>query len=215
MTGRLIEGRYAAIREMTEADAPLVVEWRNQPETARWLIQWQPLTVPDQLRWFAWAKDRGDVLLTFELKHDGQAFGAGSLYDFDRWRTCAEWGRLCGSRREEHAMPIMEASHLVHRLGFLVLGMKRTYCACSAGNTAANRLNVWQGYVKEGFRRGHLLAPDGYRDMIEYGMLAEDFDRRRVEIERLIYRNREVPSITDAALALAESLRKPGEGACP
>jgi UDP-4-amino-4,6-dideoxy-N-acetyl-beta-L-altrosamine N-acetyltransferase len=205
-TSALIAGRHVLLREMTVADAPIIVDWRNRPDVAQWLIQWEPLTVETHLRWFDRVRAAGDVLLTFTL-HDGTPIGAGSLYDFDRARGCAEWGRLCTTMQVEFGPAIIEGCYLIHRLGFEVLLLERAYCGCSSGNAAALRLNRFIGYVDEGLRRRHLLSPDGYRDLIELGMLADDFQRRRPVLERMFYRNQVPPEPLDCAFALAKQLR--------
>jgi RimJ/RimL family protein N-acetyltransferase len=205
MNEPLVIGKRVRLREMSESDAPAIVEWRNRPEVAHWLIQFEPLTVEAHLRWFAKAGVAGDLLVVFTL-HDGTPIGTGSLYGFDRPRTCAEWGRLCNAGKAEHGPAIMEGSYLVHRLGFELLGMKRTFCGCSSENAAALRLNRFLGYVDEGLRRQHLWAAEGYRDMVEFGMLASDFVQRRPEIERLQYLRSSPPNPTAVAHELAKRL---------
>ena len=192
-----LEGKYVRLREMAEADAPLVVAWRNRPEVARWLVQWEALTVEAHLQWFRSAIAKGDLILVFSTSL-GKEIGAGSLYDFDRQRTSAEWGRLCV--QPPAGIAVVEASYLVHRLAFEVLRMKRLHCACAAQNSRAKRLDTFLGYAQEGLRRKHLLGPEGYRDVIEFGLFAEEFEQRRPDLEKALYGCGPPPSL-DAAKA--------------
>ena len=92
----LLRGAHVSLREMGEDDAQRVVAWRNGPESRKWLIQWEPLTVQAHLEWFRAAKQRGDLLIMFDAL-DGEAVGTGSVYDFDRPKTSASpSAALCG-----------------------------------------------------------------------------------------------------------------------
>jgi RimJ/RimL family protein N-acetyltransferase len=191
----LIRGTYVTLREMREADAPLIVAWRNRDDVKRWLIRWEPLTLEAQIRWFRGAKAQGDILLMFETA-GGEPVGTGSVYGFDRPRKCAEWGRLCAARISGQPHPMIEACYLVHRLCFEVLGVWRLHGALASNNRASYRLNRFLGYADEGLRRQHWAYPDGYRDVIELGLLAEDFACQRPAIEARLYRDLPVPAMT-------------------
>jgi RimJ/RimL family protein N-acetyltransferase len=200
----LIAGRYVKVREMREADAALVVEWRNRDDVKKWLIRWEPLTVDAQLRWFRGARAQGDMLFMFE-SIQGAAVGTGSIYGLDRPRTCAQWGRLCAAQIAGSALSILEACYLVHRICFEILGMRRLYGSLTSDNKSSYRLNRFLGYVEEGRRRKHFAHPDGYKDVIELGLLAEEFRQERSSIEPKLYRHQPAPEI---ATARADLIRK-------
>jgi RimJ/RimL family protein N-acetyltransferase len=200
----LVTGRYARVREMREADAPLIVEWRNRDDVRRWLIRWQPLTVDSQVRWFRAARAQGDILFMFE-SIQGAPVGTGSIYELDRLRTIAQWGRLCAARIAGAAQPMLDACYLVHRICFEVLGMLRLHGSLISDNKASYRLNRFLGYVEEGRRRKHCAHPDGYKDVIELGLLAEEFREQRPSIEAKLYRDHAVPEI---GTARAEVIRE-------
>ena len=73
----LLRGAHVLLREMDEDDAQLVVAWRNGPESRKWLIQWDLLTVDVHLEWFRKAKRRGELLIMFDAL-DGEPVGATS-----------------------------------------------------------------------------------------------------------------------------------------
>lgn len=108
----LLRGAHVSLREMDEDDTERVVAWRNGPESRKWLIQWEPLTVQAHLEWFRAAKQRGDLLIMFDTL-GGQPVATGSVYDFDRPKTSARWGRLCGAQVGRHPHSILEAFYLV------------------------------------------------------------------------------------------------------
>jgi RimJ/RimL family protein N-acetyltransferase len=207
MSAYLCEGKFVLLREMTEGDAATVVNSRNQPEVARWLVQWAPLTVEQHLCWFR-AHQQADALFVFDLP-DGTPIGAGSLYGFDRLRTSAEWGRLWSIARTRYAFAMLEGCYLVHRLAFELLGVKRLYCATAAGNDPSLRLGPWLGYTQEGLRRQHRCTPDGYQDVVDFGLLVAEFAEKRHVMEQLLYKNKPLPIWTETALEFASSRRCP------
>ena len=182
-----IKGRSVKLRLMKEGDTPVIVRWRNHPAVSKWLIQWQPLTEEKHLEYFQSARQRGEVLMTF-LDSQDTAIGTGAIYDFDHPRKVAEWGRLCVNPEGEHSLATIEASYLALRYAFERLSLYRLHARCSAGNGAAKRLLEFIGFRQEGFRPQHLAAPGGYRDVVEYGLLHNDFEQQMKKIEKLLYR---------------------------
>lgn len=176
------------MRLMLEEDTPLIVRWRNHPAVAKWLIQWEPLTEQAHLRYLNSARARGELLLTF-LDLNGTPIGTGAIYDFDHPRKVAEWGRLCVNPDGEHSLAIVESSYLAVRYGFERLSLSRIHARCSEGNGGARRLLEFIGFRQEGVRPQHLAAPDGYRDVIEYGLLKHDFSQQATRVEKLLYRS--------------------------
>jgi RimJ/RimL family protein N-acetyltransferase len=203
----LCEGKFVLLRQMTEGDAATIVHCRNQPEVARWLVQWAPLTLEQHLRWFR-SHRHADALFVFDLP-DRTPIGMGSLYGFDRLRTSAEWGRVCSFARTQYAFAMLEGCYLVHRLAFELLGMKRLHCAAAAGNASALRLGAWLGYSQEALRRQHLCTPDGYRDVFEFGLLSADFAEKRHVMEQFLYKNKPLPIWREPAAEFAASGRCP------
>lgn len=191
----LLRGAHVSLREMDEDDAQRVVAWRNGPESRKWLIQWEPLTVEAHLEWFRAAQQRGDLLIMFDAL-DGQPVATGSVYDFDRPKTSGQWGRLCAAQVGRHPHSILEGFYLVLRLCFEALGMVRLHGELVSENQRSDRLCEFFGYVKEGLRRKHWAHPGGYYDVIQIGIFPEEFEAQRKKLEAKLYPNTAVPEIT-------------------
>ncbi|MCH8345071.1 MAG: GNAT family N-acetyltransferase [Planctomycetes bacterium] len=191
----LLRGAHVLLREMDEDDAQLVVAWRNGPESRKWLIQWDLLTVDVHLEWFRKAKRRGELLIMFDAL-DGEPVGATSIYDFDRPKTSAQWGRLCAAQVGRHPHGILEGCYLVQRLCFEALGMFRLHGEVASENQRAYRLYEFLGYVKEGLRRKHWVHPGGYYDVLQIGIFPEEFEAHREKVEAKLYPDTAVPEIT-------------------
>ena len=196
----LIRGRHVYLREMDESDAPYVVEWRNRPDTREWLIQWEPLTVGTHLRWFRGRSAAGDLLIVFETL-DGERVASTSLQDFDQPGTSAEWGRLCAARIGGNPHAILEGCYLLHRMCFEALQMFRVRGSVASENQRAYRLYQFLGYQKEGLRRKHWVRSNGYFDVIEIGIFAEEFAAARSALEAKLYGVEPPPEVSAAEAA--------------
>jgi RimJ/RimL family protein N-acetyltransferase len=203
--GRLLAGTHVSIREMVESDAPLVVEWRNRPETQRWVYQWAPLTPEGQLAWFRGARERGDLLFVFETLA-GEPIATAAVYDFDRrLGNAAQWGRLCGARIGAGPQSLLEGCYLVHRICFEILGLRRLSVAVVSENLVSLRLNRMLGYVEEGVQRRHWRHPSGVlEDVVLLGVFPEEFEAQRPVIEKLLYRGQPAPVLAPGQV---ESIR--------
>lgn len=181
---------------MEESDSPIVADWRHSPEVRRWLYAWDPPSLESQRRWFHGARERGDILFMLETL-GGEPVATASLYWLDRrlGRT-AEWGRFVAAPGSHLPRALTEGAYLVHRIWFEVLGMRRLIAHLLAGNLRSHRMARFLGYVDEGIRREHWQHPDGHcEDVLELGLLAEEFAARRPRIEKTLYPREPPPRI--------------------
>jgi RimJ/RimL family protein N-acetyltransferase len=201
-----IRGKFVTVRTMEEADAPDVVAWRNRPDAARYLIQWEPLTVEKHLSWFHRTRD-SELLLMFE-DPAGRLIGCGAFWGFDPKVTSGEWGRLVTAGDLGNPSGLMEGGHLAHRIMFELLGFVRIYCGAADTNTASRKYAEFLGYQQEGFRRLHVNTPHGRYNIVEYGMLADEFEQRSAYLNRFFYRDKSRPDFTAEARAAAPGIRE-------
>jgi diamine N-acetyltransferase len=201
-----IRGKFASVRMMDESDAPNVVVWRNRPDAARYLIQWKPLTVESHLDWFRRTGD-WEFNVMFEGP-SGAPIGCGGFWGFDLKVTTAEWGRLVTAGDAGNPSGLMEAGYLAHRIMFELLGFIRIYCGAADTNTTSQKYAEFLGYQKEGFRRAHVNTPFGRYNIVEYGMLAEEFQQRSAFLNRFFYRDKGIPEFTEEARLAAPAIRQ-------
>ena len=68
-----------------------------------------------------------------------------------------------------------EAARAVIRHGFGPLGLHRIYATHFARNPASGRVLTKAGMRPEGVARGHVRRWDRYEDLVQYGILREEF----------------------------------------
>jgi len=81
-----------------------------------------------------------------------------------------QWGRGCG----------LEAGHLLLRHGFMTLNLNRIGCATFETNVGMRKLAGALGMIEEGVRRQAAYKDGRYLDVVEYGLLRAEFERRVV-----------------------------------
>lgn len=199
-----IHGKYTSIRTMEESDAANLVEWRNRPDAARWLVQWEPLTVEGHLNWFRQARDNA-VLFMFDDRVTKAANGGSNFYNFDRKGVGIEWLGLISDGKPGG---LVEGCYLAHRVLFELLGFDRVYAGTAEPNTPSRRCAEFLGFKQEGVRRSHLVTPHGIYNVVEYGLLAAEFQERTAFLNKFFYAGKEAPEFTDEARAVAAEYRQ-------
>lgn len=87
----------------------------------------------------------------------------------------AEFAILIGDQRHWRKSVGLNASLALLNHGFEKLNLERIYCGTAIGNVGMNRLALRLGMVEEGRRRKHLFLDGGWHDMVEYGVLRDEF----------------------------------------
>ncbi|MDH4351518.1 MAG: GNAT family N-acetyltransferase, partial [Gemmatimonadota bacterium] len=71
-----------------------------------------------------------------------------------------------------------EAAGAMLRYGFETLGLRRLYACHFARNPASGRVLEKVGMRQEGIARAHAQRWNRFEDLVQYGILREEFDRR-------------------------------------
>ena len=115
------------------------------------------------------------LVLAMVLLEDDRHIGNISLQAIDWIDRSAEFAILLGDRSAWGKGYSKEAAYLICRHGFLELNLRRIHCGTSEDNVAMQRLAAFMGMEQEGRRRQALFKHGKYRDILEYGVLREEF----------------------------------------
>lgn len=116
-----------------------------------------------------------NIVLAIVAKDTGMHIGNISLQDIDYVSRSAEYAILLGERAYWGKGIATEASKLLLAHGFSALNLHRIYCGTSSKNTAMQALAESLGFEQEGVRKEAHFKNGSYADLIEYGLLAQDF----------------------------------------
>jgi RimJ/RimL family protein N-acetyltransferase len=171
-------GERTRLRPLTTADVDgPYLTWFNDPEVCRFNSHHVfPYTRDEALAWVAALPARRDSLV-LAIEVDGRHVGNISLQDMTAVGRSAElaivldrsvWGEGVGR----------EAAELLVAHGFRALNLNRIACGTVAVNHGMRRLAERLGMTQEGVRRQAVWTDGAYHDIVEYGLLADEWEGR-------------------------------------
>ncbi len=128
-----------------------------------------------------WFRDFYDGLnredqVVWAICHDEDGhIGNVSLQSITAINRNAEYAILIGERKHWRRSAGLNASMALLRHGFKKLNLERIYCDTACGNLGMQRLALRMGMVEEGRRRKHLFLEGEWQDLVEYGVLRNEF----------------------------------------
>ena len=174
-----LAGARVRLRPLTAADVDgPYLEWFNDAEVCRHNAHHvYPYTRDEALTWVAALRGRRDALvLAIEL--DGRHVGNVSLQGIDPVGRSAELAIVLGDRDVWGQGIGLEAAELLVGHGFSALNLRRIACGTVAANAGMRRLAERLGMTQEGVRREAVWSDGAYHDIVEYGLLAAEWEER-------------------------------------
>jgi RimJ/RimL family protein N-acetyltransferase len=118
------------------------------------------------------------LVLAIILQKGDTHIGNVALQDINYISRSAEFTIILGEKKYWGKGYAKESSLLITRHGFLALNLHRIYCGTSSENKGMQRLAACLGMSEEGRRRDALYKDGRYVDIIEYGVLRDEFFRK-------------------------------------
>jgi [ribosomal protein S5]-alanine N-acetyltransferase len=171
-----LTGPRVRLRALSAADVDgPYLTWFNDPEVSRLNSHHVfPYTRESALSWVSALAGRRDALvLAIEL--DGRHVGNISLQDISAVGRSAELAIVLGDREVWGQGIGLEAARLLVAHGFGALNLRRIACGTVAANVGMRRIAERLGMQQEGVRRDAVWTDGAYHDVIEFGLLAEEF----------------------------------------
>ncbi len=175
----MIIGSRLRLRAIEPEDLPLLVCWRNDPAVYAHFYEHEPLSLAAQRRWFEAFQQRADEKYWLaEALDDPRPVGTIALVKLDWRNRRAELGRVLIAAGELRGAGYgRELCELALRYAFHHLNLHRITLDVFADNEPAVALYRRLGFVEEGRLRQHVFADGGYRDVLMFALLAEEFPR--------------------------------------
>ncbi len=120
---------------------------------------------------------RSELVLAIEMLADRKHVGNVALQSIHPIYRSAELSLVIGERDAWGKGIGEEASRLIVRHGFAALGLHRVGCGTLADNEGMKRLALKLGMREEGRRRHAAWKRGAWIDIVEYGILADEFER--------------------------------------
>lgn len=173
-----LTGPRTRLRPLSAADVDgPYLEWFNDPEVCRLNSHHVfPYTRPEALDWVAALPGRRDALvLAIEMSEDGRHVGNVSLQGIDTVNRSADLAIVLGDRGVWGQGVGGEAARLLVDHGFRALNLHRITCGTVVANAAMRRVAERLGMTQEGVRRRAMWTDGEYHDVVEYGLLADEW----------------------------------------
>ena len=163
-----------SLRDFTEEDIRLKVEWINNPENNQYLHYDIPIEYEKKLRWFHQKDNAHRMDCTIE--YDGQPVGVIGLLSIDKVNQKAEYYITVGNTSYQRKGIATKATMLILEYAFLDLDLNKVYLTVDADNEKACGLYERVGMTCEGLFREDLLHHGKLIDRKRYAILKENWN---------------------------------------
>lgn len=182
MSTRTLRGERCLLRPLRQADAPVTLPWRNDPELRDNILGYRfPVTREREDAWYAQIlQDRGQQRADYAIEclTDGTMVGMTQLMEIDWIARHARFGMIIGDKTRQGQGLAGEAMRLLFGYGFGGLNLRRLHLRVAAYNLRALALYQRFGFCEEGRLREHLFLDGRYHDLILMGLMRDDYAAR-------------------------------------
>ena len=170
-----IYGKKVMLRAIEFSDCKLICEMFNDPEIEDLVVGWAfPISQYQQEKWYE--KNYLDSNFRFIVELEGEgAVGIATLSDID-WKNRMAHHGIKLSRKSPRGKGIgTDVVMAIMRYAFDELGLNRLNGSWFRENEVSRKMYMNCGWKEEGIRRNYIYKKGKYRDLIETGILAEEY----------------------------------------
>ena len=181
MANPFLLGEHVYLRALLETDAegdyPL---WLNDEEVCRGNSHHRFAFTPESARDYIRraGSTRDELILAIALRDDDRHIGNITLKRMDFVSRSAEFAIIIGAKDCWGKGHSKEAARLLLDHAFFTLNLNRVYCGTFETNVAMKKLAEYLAMQVEGQRRQAVFKQNRYVDVIEYGVLRQEYIER-------------------------------------
>jgi len=178
----LLQGAKVNLRPFIREDiSDAYIGWFNDPEVTRFNSHGEVLYTREKAEEYIRKihANKEYLVLAVIAKDSGRHIGNISLQNIHAVNRGAEYAIMIGDKNYWGKGIAKEASRLIIEYGFGALNLHRIYCGTPVLNVPMRRLAESLGFREEGTRREAMYKNGKFLDVVEYGMLIEDFKSKR------------------------------------
>lgn len=169
-----LEGDRVRLRAPREDDLPFCLDFANDEELRGWLRFERPKREESERAWLLGLDDARDRVWLMEEPATGRPVGLISLTGWSHVARHAELGLGILDPADRGKGFGADAMRLVLRHAFIDMRLQRVHLTVHEDNPA-QRLYERLGFRQEGRLHRHVYKRGAYRDLIQMGMLVEEW----------------------------------------
>lgn len=170
-----IYGKKVMLRAMEMSDCKMVREMFNDPEMEKLVVGWTfPLSEYAQEKWYEKHYADQDFRFIIETKDEG-AVGVATLIDIDWKNRMAQHGIKLANKDIRGKGIGTDAVMAIMRYAFDELGLNRLNGSWFVENIPSKTMYMKCGWKEEGIRRKYIYKNGNFHDLVETGILAEEY----------------------------------------
>ncbi|MFA6410700.1 MAG: GNAT family protein [Candidatus Buchananbacteria bacterium] len=177
----ILKGKLVTLRPLSQKDAGRFCQWLNDSEVLIFLDIYDRsrTTLKMEKEWISKMK-REKTRAAFAIDaNDGTHIGVVSLRDIEPLHKNAQFGIIIGDKKYWGQGCGTEAGKLIIDYGFRKLKLHRIWLGFYAYNIRAEKSYKKLGFKKEGCLRQQLFRKGHYHDLINMGILRDEWLKRQ------------------------------------
>ena len=176
----MLKGKNVLLRPIKRSDISYFLRWFNDPEVLQYLTLYLPMTEMSEEKFIeelGTTKARSDTMFVIEVI-EGTAtkpIGNCALQGIDSKDHNATFGIIIGEKDYWSKGYGLEATRLLINYGFQQLNLHRISSAAFSFNERSIKLQKKGGFREEGRLRQAIFKNGQYYDMVQFGILREEW----------------------------------------
>jgi RimJ/RimL family protein N-acetyltransferase len=200
----MLLGSKVLLRPIKRSDIPLFLKWFNDPEVTQYLAMYLPMTEVGEEKWMqdlatTRANSTAHFVIETVFNDTTQPIGSIALNEINTKDRGANFGIAIGEKECWAQGLGTEAAGLLIKYGFEQLNLHRINSNVFSFNERSVRLHLKVGFIQEGLRREAVFKNGQYWDLIEFGLLVEEWKAGwKEKFERMILEKAETGNQIDS-----------------
>lgn len=178
----MLKGKGVILRPCQESDLPLFIKWLNDREVAQHTNIYLPITETSEKEFIEKIMKEQQPVLTIErILKNGKTKPIGNcgIMNINYKNRNGEFGIVIGDKKSWGKGLGFEAAQLIIDYGFYTLNLHRIESSVHTGNLRSMALRRNLGFRQEGTKKSHIYSNGRYVDLIMYGLLKTEWDKKR------------------------------------
>lgn len=164
-----------------------VRDWRNSDDVKKYMFNEQNISTEEHRNWLK-SLENSNKSITFVIFYENSPIGIVSLVNINNYHKTADWGFYIFSQENRGKGIGTNVLYKLINYAFNEINIIKLNCEALETNSNVIQLYKKMGFAVEGIRRKNIVKNEQRFDVIMLGILKEEWEFKKPEIELLINR---------------------------